>query len=349
MNQTRVFLIFAWLMVATLLWMEWGKFNAPRPAPAATPSAQVEATPSSSSNVPSATAAVETPASGTAIPATTAAATATSPRVVVSTDVLRLTLDGGSVLEADLLNYPQSKADGSPPVKLFSQDPAHFYAAQSGWVSPNGAAPNHLSGFVAEHPGTDVVIADDGLQHHRLARDLQVLVFDERGVGNGWLLPAGPLREALPAAVPAGSIVLYNADRPTTPLSGWTARRQLCGVVLLGDWWRGAKPGSGSLQTLRGRPLLAAAGTARPERFFGMLRAAGLTFDELPLPDHFDYARLPWSDAAADVVVTEKDAVKLDPARIGATRIWVAALDFVPDPGFDAEVMRRLETPVATA
>ena len=96
--------------------------------------------------------------------------------------------------------------------------------------------------LLREHPGTDVVIADDGLQHHRLARDLQVLVFDERGVGNGWLLPAGPLREALPAAVPAGSIVLYNADRPTTPLSGWTARRQLCGVVLLGDWWRGAKP-----------------------------------------------------------------------------------------------------------
>jgi tetraacyldisaccharide 4'-kinase len=47
--------------------------------------------------------------------------------------------------------------------------------------------------------------------------------------------------------------------------------------------------------------------------------------------------------------VTEKDAVKLDPSRIGATRIWVAALDLVPDPGFDAEVMRRLETSVATA
>jgi tetraacyldisaccharide 4'-kinase len=203
--------------------------------------------------------------------------------------------------------------------------------------------------LLREHPGTDVVIADDGLQHHRLARDLQVLVFDERGVGNGWLLPAGPLREALPAAVPAGSIVLYNADRPTTPLSGWTTRRQLCGVVLLGDWWRGVKPGSDSLQTLQGRPLLAAAGTARPERFFGMLRAAGLTFDELPLPDHFDYAQLPWPDAAADVIVTEKDAIKLDPSRIGATRIWVAALDFVPDPGFDAEVMRRLETSVATA
>jgi tetraacyldisaccharide 4'-kinase len=52
------------------------------------------------------------------------------------------------------------------------------------------------------YPRTDVVVADDGLQHHRLGRDVQVLVFDERGAGNGWLLPAGPLREALPPAVP---------------------------------------------------------------------------------------------------------------------------------------------------
>src|SRR5690606_34329693 len=137
MNQTRVFLIFAWLMVATLLWMEWGKFNAPKPAPAATPSTQV-ATPSSSSpsgTVPSATAAVEVPAAGTVVPATAtaAAATATSPRVVVSNDVLRLTLDGGSVLEADLLQYPRDRTSNSRPVSLFSQDPAHFYAAQSGW------------------------------------------------------------------------------------------------------------------------------------------------------------------------------------------------------------------------
>src|SRR5690349_18294599 len=203
--------------------------------------------------------------------------------------------------------------------------------------------------LLREHPGTDVVIADDGLQHHRLARDLQVLVFDERGVGNGWLLPAGPLRETLPTAVPAGSVVLYNADRPTTPLQGWTARRHLSGVVSLTDWWGGLEPRSDSLQTLRGRSLLAAAGTARPERFFTMLRAAGLTFDELPLPDHFDYERLPWPEAAIDVVVTEKDAVKLDASRLGTTRVWVAALDFVPEPGFDAAVLRGLGSSVATA
>jgi tetraacyldisaccharide 4'-kinase len=75
-----------------------------------------------------------------------------------------------------------------------------------------------------------------------------------------------------------------------------------------------------------------------------MLRTAGLVIEELPLPDHFDYAELPWPPDAANVIVTEKDAVKLEPSRMGATRVWVAALDFVPANGFDADVMRWLET-----
>jgi len=197
--------------------------------------------------------------------------------------------------------------------------------------------------LLRKHPSTDVVVADDGLQHHRLTRDVQVLVFDERGVGNGWLLPAGPLREALPTTVPPRSVVLYNADRPTTPLPGWTTSRRLGSISELADWWLGSPPKADSLQDLQGRPLLAVAGTACPQRFFAMLRAAGLSFDELPLADHFDYAQLPWPGGTGDVIVTEKDAVKLDPSRIGKARVWVAALDFVPDPGFDAEVMRRLE------
>ena len=203
-----------------------------------------------------------------------------------------------------------------------------------------------IRALLQAYPGTDVVVADDGLQHHRLARDVQVLVFDERGAGNGWLLPAGPLREKLPAAVPPRSVVLYNADSPATPLEGWTAQRRLAGVSALEAWWNGALPQPDLLQGLRGRSLIAAAGMARPERFFAMLRTAGLTIEELPLPDHFEYAALPWPPDAADVIVTEKDAVKLEPARMGTTRVWVAALDFVPAPGFDADVMRWLETSV---
>jgi tetraacyldisaccharide 4'-kinase len=192
------------------------------------------------------------------------------------------------------------------------------------------------------HPQIDIVVADDGLQHLRLARDAQVIVFDERGAGNGWQLPAGPLREPLPAAVPPRSVVLYNAAAPSTPLPGWTARRRLAGALALTDWWQGRPASPATLAALAGRPLFAAAGIAQPERFFAMLRAEGLEIVSLPLPDHHDYATLPWPADTADVIVTEKDAVKLLPGRTGTTRVWVTALDFAPDAGFDAALAALL-------
>ena len=182
------------------------------------------------------------------------------------------------------------------------------------------------------HPRVDIVVADDGLQHLGLARDAQLIVFDERGAGNGWLLPAGPLREPLPRQVPARSVVIYNAPRPSTPLAGGLATRRLAGAVALAGWWAGAAPTLAALHALRGRPLVAAAGLARPKRFFDMLRAEGLAPTELPLGDHHDFRRLPWPAGTADVVLTEKDAVKLPPGTaLGATRVWVAPLDFAFD------------------
>ena len=128
------------------------------------------------------------------------------------------------------------------------------------------------------------------------------------------------------------SWVVYNADTATTPLPGTLARRGLADPVLLADWWAGRRAGPVGWSALRGRPLLAAAGTARPGRFFAMLAAQGLDVVPLPLPDHHAYAELPWPNDTPDVVVTEKDAVKLDPERPGATRVWVAPLDFALDP-----------------
>ena len=82
------------------------------------------------------------------------------------------------------------------------------------------------------------------------------------------------------------------------------------------------------LALLRDRPLLAAAGLAAPDKFFAMLEAAGLTLAQrLPLPDHHAYTQLPWPADTADVITTEKDAVKLAPQRLGSTRVWVVPLD----------------------
>ena len=189
------------------------------------------------------------------------------------------------------------------------------------------------------HREVDIVICDDGLQHRALARDLEVWLFDERGVGNGLLLPAGPLREALPRAAPHHALVLYNAVAPSTALPGWTGVRRLAGAVPLRDWWAGAAPRP--IAALRGRRIHAAAGLAAPERFFRMLEAQGLALARLPLPDHHRFESLPWPPEA-EVIVTEKDAVKLDPEHPGAKHVWVAALDFRPDPAFFAALHAAL-------
>jgi len=199
------------------------------------------------------------------------------------------------------------------------------------------------------HPGVDVIVSDDGLQHHRLARDVQVIVFDERGTGNGLCLPAGPLREPLPAALPPRTLLLYNAPAASTPLPGFAATRGLAGVLPLADWQRGVPLPADGWQALQGRRVLAVAGIAAPGRFFAMLRAKGVELDERPLPDHHAFATLPWpDDAVLDVVLTEKDAVKLATAQAGASskaRVWVAPLDFEPEPAFGAAIERLLPRP----
>ena len=206
---------------------------------------------------------------------------------------------------------------------------------------------------LAAHPQLDILVSDDGLQHRRLPRAAQVVVFDERGVGNGWLLPAGPLREPLTSHPPPRTVVLYNALQPSTEWPGSLARRQLAGLVALPDWWTGQAATMSCLTRLAASPspVLAAAGVSQPERFFGMLRAAGLAITPLPLPDHHDYATLPWPAEATDVVVTEKDAVKLRPERLAAqgafARVWVAPLDFQCDAAFDA-VLQTLLPPHST-
>lgn len=204
---------------------------------------------------------------------------------------------------------------------------------------------------LAAHPEIDMLVSDDGLQHLRLPRAAQVVVFDERGVGNGWMLPAGPLREPLTSEPPPHTVVLYNAPQASTAWPGHLAQRQLAGLLPLADWWAGQAPTWQVLRDLAaaGTPVTAAAGVARPERFFDMLRAAGLAITPMPLPDHHDYATLPWPADATDVVVTEKDAVKLRPERLAAagisTRLWVAPLDFTVDAAFDA-ALRAVLPPV---
>jgi tetraacyldisaccharide 4'-kinase len=193
-------------------------------------------------------------------------------------------------------------------------------------------------------PEVNLLLADDGLQHVRLARDWQLIVFDARGIGNGLTLPAGPLREPWTPTAPARSSVLYNADTPSTPWPGHLAQRRLAGAVPLAAWWAGQAPSPDAWQTLAAGPVpLAAAGLAEPERFFTMLRAVGLDCRCLPLPDHALMDPLPWPASEPTVLLTEKDAVKLPPSRVPAGQaVWVVALDFQLPPALIDEIDQAL-------
>jgi len=197
----------------------------------------------------------------------------------------------------------------------------------------------------ARHPEVDVIVADDGLQHHALPRSAALVVFDERGAGNGLLLPAGPLREPLPKSLPPRTRVVYTGGGASTALPGVLARRSLGAAWPLAAWAAGDRHGARPLAALRGRSLLAAAGLAAPEKFFSMLEQAGLDITRLPLPDHHDYAALPWPAGTAEVVTTEKDAVKIDPSRIGATQVWVLPLDLVLPAELVGELISWLPAP----
>ncbi len=201
--------------------------------------------------------------------------------------------------------------------------------------------------LLAAHPDLELIVADDGLQHWRLPRQLSIVVIDDRGLANGRLLPAGPLRQAGPLPAPPGSrddtLLLYSGGRPSTPLPGFVGLRRLAGAVRLEDWWRGQPASLQALHALRGRPVLAAAGLARPQAFFDMLREQGLDIQPLPLPDHHDFATLPWPASCATVLLTEKDAVKLPASRAGQAEVWVVALDFRPEIAFEQALCEHVQ------
>lgn len=163
--------------------------------------------------------------------------------------------------------------------------------------------------LLAAHPEVDVLLADDGLQHYALARDIEIVLFDGRGIGNGWLLPAGPLREP---ASRRRDFTVVNAPG-IDPALAHAVGGQPHRMRLVGEYAeRLAAPNERiRLQELAGKRMVAAAGIGNPGRFFAMLRAAGLAFDELPLPDHHDFLDAPFDGLDADVIlITEKDAVK---------------------------------------
>jgi len=210
------------------------------------------------------------------------------------------------------------------------------------WVGRERA--EAASALLAEHPEVNLIVCDDGLQHWALRSDLRIAVFDARGLGNGWLLPAGLLREPWPpqagdARAPQLVLCPPALDLPLPAgVARWASTRTLAtdAVNRAGE----RRP----LADFADQPCLALAAIARPEAFFAMLATAGVHPRPcLPLPDHADAGALrdaigAWTGA---VLCTEKDLVKLadlpDPRQA-----WAVPLNLNIEPGFFAAVDAHL-------
>jgi tetraacyldisaccharide 4'-kinase len=169
--------------------------------------------------------------------------------------------------------------------------------------------------LLEQYPDTQIIVSDDGMQHYGLYRDIEVCVFDDRGTGNGFMLPAGPLRESWPRiVVPCTGqinhdlVILHTGNCPA--FKGYQAQRRLApkGVLVNGE-----TVGLASLNAVGTKPILALAGIAQPDKFFDMLRLTGIHIERtLALPDHYSFVSLP-PDVLMNytLICTEKDALKL--------------------------------------
>ncbi len=198
------------------------------------------------------------------------------------------------------------------------------------WVGPDRV--RVIEAMKGQHPEIDIVILDDGLQHYRLRRDLEIAVVDARLFGNGWLLPAGPLREPPSRLRSVDAVVAHGTDQ----VKGFA-------MSLEGTLMRRFSDSSERrpLESFKGAKVHAVAGIGDPARFFLMLGKAGMQVLPHPFPDHhpFTAGDLAFGDGLP-VVMTEKDAVKLRGA--GGENWWVLPVHTRMDPAFGDWLLARL-------
>ncbi len=254
------------------------------------------------------------------------------------------------------------RKDGSVCAEVLHDSSPNDVGDEPLLIRRNGQAPVFVgprrhaaaTALLKRYPHIQIIVCDDGLQHYGLYRDLEVCVFDDRGCGNGWLLPAGPLRESWPrhpmaraGQRPDRLLVLHTGSLPA--FAGYTAQRSLAAFAVGRD---GVHVPLKSLGAPGTKPLLALAGIAQPESFFAMLRDIQLPVEHtLALPDHYIFdSALRIFHEGYRVICTEKDVAKLWPLAPDALAV---PLVFEPETAFfsalDAALAPLLDTKLSSA
>ena len=206
------------------------------------------------------------------------------------------------------------------------------------WVGRDRVAAGEA--LLSAHPECDVLLSDDGLQHYRLGRNVEIVVVDaERRFGNGLPLPAGPLRESVSRLRSVDAVVANGGSlRSGAPLRNEFEMR------LEGRVFYNLRNPDRHIEAegLRGRRLHALAGIGNPRRFFAHLRRLGLEFEEHAFPDHCVYRPqdLLYDDADA-LLMTEKDAVKCE--IFADERYWALAVSAVLPPAFGQLMLQKIK------
>lgn len=194
--------------------------------------------------------------------------------------------------------------------------------------------------LLAAHPDVNVLISDDGLQHYRLARDVEVIVVDGKVLGNRLRLPAGPLREGL-ARLAEADILIAHGEWPAD--AGAAARNvPVFGMSLEGEMLERIDGSEQRpLADFRGRRVHAVAGIGRPERFFEQLAAAGLEVVPHPFPDHHPFVASDLDFAPGEArILTAKDAVKC--ASFAPPETWVFPVRASIDAAASQRIVEKL-------
>jgi len=204
------------------------------------------------------------------------------------------------------------------------------------WVGRDRAVAGQA--LLAAQPEVNIILCDDGLQHYRLGRDVELAVFDGRGAGNGWRLPVGPLREPLSRLAAVDAVICNGLPDARLPAEVPSFAMRL----LPGHFYRLDEPQrSCEAAALAGKRLYALAGIGDPGRFFRTLEGLGLACEAHPFPDHHAYVASDLAFAKDGILLmTEKDAVKC--AGLTAGETWVLPVEAELSPALIEHIQEKL-------
>lgn len=236
----------------------------------------------------------------------------------------------------DLKNTVNVTAD-SDPTKV--GDEPVLMASRA--VCPVAVSPDRIAAarmLLSQYSDCNVIISDDGLQHYRMQRDVEVVVFDaNKKFGNSALLPAGPLREPINRLKNVDAVVCNGG-----PTSSHGLPHSMNMQLVAENFYNLADPNQKvEAGYFKDKKLLAIAGIGNPQRFFEQLKALGLAFEARAFKDHHAYQVQDFENIAADaVIMTEKDAVKCK--LFAKPNFWALPVEAVLDKGFLPTILAKL-------